>query len=184
MWRKVLPSFTKIIDKLKSIDLCQDDYKRYCDIGFAIGSKFGDAGLNYFKAICQNGSKYNEKDIEKHYKNFCKGGNITIGTFYHYVKEEGIEVYSEITKKTIATVAMQKTQGTPTIESVKRHVVEFLKLYAPMYDLFQSIIDSKIDFQIDSEETEVNQLKNFILENYKPFRDSITNEIFGVLSPW
>jgi hypothetical protein len=80
--------FSEVIEKLKSIDLCQDDYKRYCDIGFAIGSKFGDSGLNYFKAICQNGSKYNEKDIEKHYKNFCKQGNITIGTFYHYVKEE------------------------------------------------------------------------------------------------
>jgi len=174
----VQDDFRDIIDKLKSIDLCQDDYKRYCDIGFAIGSKFGDAGLNYFKAICQNGSKYNEKDIEKHYKNFCKGGSITIATFYHYVKEEGIEVYSESTKKTIATVAMQKTQGTPTIESVKRHVVEVLKLDAPKDELIQSIIDSKIEFQIDSEETEVNQLKNFILENYKPFRDSITNEIF------
>lgn len=170
--------FSYIIDKLKGIDLCQDDYKRYCDIGFAIGSKFGDSGLNYFKAVCQNGSKYNEKDIEKHYKNFCKGGNITIATFYHYVKEEGIEVYSELTKKTIATVAMQKTQGTPTIESVKKHVVEVLKLDAPSDALITDIINSKIDFQVDSEETEVNQLKNFILENYKPFRDSITNEIF------
>ncbi len=174
----VKDDFSEIIDKLKLIDLCQDDYKRYCDIGFAIGSKFGDSGLNYFKSICQNGSKYNEKDIEKHYKNFCKGGSITIGTFYHYVKEEGIEVYSELTKKTIATVALQKTQGNPTIGSVRRHITEVLKLEAPADELIQNVIDSKIDFKIDSEETEVNQLKNFILENYKPYRDSITNEIF------
>lgn len=174
----VQDDFSQIIDKLKGVDLCQDDYKRYCDIGFAIGSKFGDAGLNYFKAICQNGSKYVEKDIEKHYKNFCKAGQITIGTFYHYVKSEGIEVYSELTKKTIATVALQKTQGTPTIESVKKHVTEVLKLDAPSEELIKNIIDSKIDFQVDSEETEVNQLKNFIHENYNPYRDSITNEIF------
>lgn len=174
----VKDDFSEVIDKLRGIDLCQDDYKRYCDIGFAIGSKFGASGLNYFKAVCQNGSKYNEKDIEKHYKNFCKPGNITIGTFYHYVKEEGIEVYSELTKKTIATVSLQKTQGTPTVESVKKHVVEVLKLEAPTDELIQELIDSKIDFQVDSEETEVNQLKNFILENYKPFRDSVTNEIF------
>jgi len=174
----VQDDFSQIIDKLKGIDLCQDDYKRYCDIGFAIGSKFGDSGLNYFKAICQNGSKYVEKDIEKHYKNFCKGGNITIGTFYHYVKSEGIEVYSELTKKTIATVAMQKTQGTPTIESVKKHVTEVLKLEAPTDELILDIINSKIDLQVESEETEVNQLKNFIHENYNPYRDSITNEIF------
>lgn len=170
--------FSIIIDKVKGIDLCQDDYKRYCDIGFAIGSKFGDSGLNYFKAICQNGSKYNERDIEKHYKNFCKPGNITINTFYHYVKNEGIEIYSELTKKTIATVALQKTQGNPTIESVKKHVTEVLKLDAPEDALIQSLIDSKLDFNVESEDTEVNQLKLFILENYNPMRDSITNEIF------
>jgi len=174
----VQDDFSDVLDKLKGIDLCQDDYKRYCDIGFAIGSKFGDSGLNYFKAICQNGSKYNEKDIEKHYKNFCKGGNITIGTFYHYVKEEGIEVYSNLTKKTIATVALQKTQGSPTIESVKKHVTEVLKLESPSDDLIKSLIDSKQDFQVESEDTEVNQLKCFILENYNPYRDYITNEIF------
>jgi len=174
----VQDDFSEIIEKLKSIDLCQDDYKRYCDIGFAIGSKFGESGLNYFKAVCQNGSKYNEKDIEKHYKNFCKGGNITIGTFYHYVKEEGIEVYSNLTKKTISTVALQKTQGTPTIESVRKHITDVLKLELPSDNLIQSLIDSKQDFQIESEDSEVNQLKNFIIENYSPFRDYITNEIF------
>jgi hypothetical protein len=174
----VQDDFSLIIDKLRHIDLCQDDYKRYCDIGFAIGSKFGDSGLNYFKAVCQNGSKYNEKDIEKHYKNFCKGGNITIGTFYHYVKEEGIEIYSDLTKKTISTVAMQKTQGTPTIESVKKHITEVLKLDAPDDALILDLINSKTEFQIESEETEVSQLKNFIHENYNPYRDSITSEIF------
>lgn len=174
----VQDDFGEILEKLKSIDLCQDDYKRYCDIGFAIGSKFGDSGLNYFKAICQNGSKYNEKDIEKHYKNFCKPGQISIGTFYHYVKEEGIEVYSNLTKKVISTVALQKTQGTPTIESVKRHVTEVLKLEVPEDDLIQRLIDSKIDFSVESEDSEVSQLKNFILDNYNPIRDYITNEIF------
>lgn len=174
----VQDDFSEIIEKVKNIDLCQDDYKRYCDIGFAIGSKFGDAGLNYFKAICQSGSKYNEKDIEKHYKNFCKPGNITIGTFYHYVKDEGIEVYSNLTKKTISTVALQKTQGTPTIESVKKHITEVLKLEAPSDSLILDLINSKIDHQIESEDTEVNQLKNFIIENYNPYRDYITNEIF------
>lgn len=174
----VQDDFGEIIEKLKGIDLCQDDYKRYCDIGFAIGSKFGDSGLNYFKAICQNGSKYDEKDIEKHYKNFCKPGQITIGTFYHYVKDEGIEVYSNLTKKVISTVSLQKTQGTPTIESVKKHIIEVLKLEAPGDELIQSIIDSKIDFQVESDDSEVNQLKNFITENYNPYRDYITNEIF------
>ena len=170
--------FSELIDKLKNIDLCQDDYKRYCDIGFAIGSKFGASGLNYFKAICQSGSKYNEKDIEKHYKNFCKDGRITIATLYHYAKQEGIEVYSEKTKKTISTVALQKSQGVATLESVKKHLTEVLKIDAPSDESINAIIDSKIDFKVESEETEVSQLKSFILENFNPYRDSITHEVF------
>ena len=179
----VQDDFTQVLDKLTNIDLCQDDYSRYCQIGFAIGSHFGVAGLHYFKAICQNGSKYDAKNIEKHYKNFCKQGSITIATFYHFVKQEGIEIYSDKTKKTIKTVSAQKAQGTPTIESVKKHIIEVLKLDNPDDVLIKQLIESSVKYEIDDDETDVNQLKNFIAENFTPIRDSITNEIFinGVL---
>ena len=181
----VQDDFSIILDKISTIDLCQDDYQRYVNIGFAIGSQFGESGLNYFKAICQNGSKYNPKDIETHYKHFCKQGSVSIATFYHYVKQEGIEIYSEKTKKTITTVAAQKAQGTPTIESVKKHITEVLKLDAPDEKLIKELIESKIDYSagIENSETEVNQLKMFIAENFNPIRDLITNEIFinGIL---
>lgn len=179
----VQDDFSNILDKLKGIDLCQDDYQRYVNIGFAIGSEFGLSGLNYFKAICQNGSKYDSKNIERHYSNFCKKGSITISTFYHYVKEEGIEIYSEKTKKTISTVASQKAQGNPTIESVKKHIIEVLKLDSPDENLIKKLIESNIKYEVENDESEVNQLKKFILENFSPLRDSITNEIFmnGIL---
>lgn len=170
--------FAEVLNKLSNIDLCQDDYQRYVNIGFAIGSEFGESGLNYFKSICQNGSKYDAANIEKHYKNFCKKGNVTIATFYHYVKQEGIEIYSEKTKKTISTVAAQKAQGTPTLESVKKHITEVLKLENPDEVLIQKLIDSNIKYEVENDDTEVNQLKNFIIENFNPVRDSITNEIF------
>jgi hypothetical protein len=176
----VQDDFTQVLDKISNIDLCQDDYQRYVNIGFAIGSEFGESGLNYFKAICQNGNKYDPKNIEKHYKSFCKKGNITISTFYHYVKQEGIEIYSEKTKKTITTVAAQKAQGTPTIESVKKHIIEVLKLDNPDEVLIKKLIDNKDDYSkgLIDDDTEVNQLKKFISENFNPIRDSITNEIF------
>jgi hypothetical protein len=179
----VQDDFTQVLDKISSIDLCQDDYARYVNIGFAIGSHFGSAGLNYFKAICQNGSKYDAKNIEKHYKHFCKQGSVTISTFYHYVKQEGIEIYSEKTKKTITTVSAQKAQGTPTIESVKKHIIEVLKLENPDEKLIKELIESNIKYEVDDNDTETNQLKIFIAENFNPIRDTITNEIFinGVL---
>jgi hypothetical protein len=174
----VQDDFTQVLDKISGIDLCQDDYQRYVNIGFAIGSEFGESGLNYFKSICQNGSKYDPKNIENHYKKFCQKGNITIGTFYHYVKAEGIEIYSDKTKKTIQTVAVQKSQGNPTIESVKKHITEVLKLDNPDESLIKKLIESNIEYKVEDDQSEVNQLKNFILENFKPHRDSITNEIF------
>ena len=93
-------------------------------------------------------------------KNFCKKGNITISTFYHYVKEQGIEIYSDKTKKTITTVAAQKAQGNPTIESVKKHIVEVLKIDNPDEDLIagQSIF---ISYQLTSENVILHRVDNY-----------------------
>lgn len=167
--------FTDIIHKVKDIDLCQDDYKRYCDIGFAIGSQFGINGLDYFKAICQSGAKYDPKAIEKHYKNFCKDGGITIATFYHYVKEAGIEIYSEQTKAHIKAVNVQKVQGTATIESVSNS----LKIQKIEVDeeLIKKLIESKEIYTIHEDISNMAKLENFIIENYAPERNTITNEI-------
>lgn len=167
--------FTDIIEKVKDIDLCQDDYKRYCDIGFAIGSKFGVQGLDYFKAICQSGSKYDANQIEKHYKNFCKNGGIGIATFYYYVKEAGIEIYSEKTKATIKAVNVQKAQGKATLESVS-NVLNIQKIEVDE-KLINDLIDSKIEYKIQEDLSNMAKLENFIIENYAPERNTITSEI-------
>lgn len=167
--------FTEILEKVKDIDLCQDDYKRYCDIGFAIGSQFGINGLDYFKAICQSGSKYDPKSIEKHYKNFCKDGGITIATFYHYVKEAGIEIYSEQTKATIKAVNVQKVQGLATVESVANSL-KIQKIEVDE-DLIKKLIESKEIYTIQEDISNMAKLENFIVENYAPERNTITNEI-------
>lgn len=171
----VQSDFSDIIDKVKDLDLCQDDYKRYCDIGFAIGSQFGAQGLDYFKAICQSGSKYDYKQIEKHYKNFCKSGQISIGTFYYYVKEAGIEIYTEKTKATIKAVNVQKAQGKATLESVV-NVLNIQKIEIDE-NLINDLIESKIEYKIQEDLSNMAKLENFIVENYAPERNTITNEI-------
>ncbi len=167
--------FTEIVEKVKDIDICQDDYKRYCDIGFAIGSKFGVNGLDYFKAICQSGQKYDPKEIENHYKHFCKDGGITISTFYHYVREANIEIYSDNTKATIKAVNVQKAQGTATIESVSKQLkAQRLSINE---DLIKDLIASKIEYKIQDDLSSMAQLEAFIIDNYSPERNLITNEI-------
>ena len=107
--------FSRIINELKGIDLCQGEYKRYCDIGFAIASKFGNSGFQYYDAICQGGQKYDHKRIERDYNRFCKGSSegITIATLYHYAKEAGVDVVSESTKKAIENVRISKATKKP-----------------------------------------------------------------------
>jgi hypothetical protein len=168
--------FTEIISKVKDIDICQDDYKRYCDIGFSIGSKFGVNGLDYFKAICQSGSKYDPKEIEKHYKNFCKDGNISIATFYYYVKEAGIEIYSDKTKATIKAVNVQKAQGIATLESITKQL-NTLKVEVDE-KLIKDLIESKEVFLIPEDGvSNMAKLESFIVENYSPIRNTITNDV-------
>jgi len=164
----------------KQIDLCQDDYDRYVRIGFAIASKFGESGFVYFDAICKYGSKYDANKIEKHYKNFCKNnGQVSISTIYFYAKESGLKLYSEKTETIINRVSVAKSQGTPTIESVKKSLEKINNITDADEDLIKFLIDSKKDFkQIDENLTDSNKLQNFIFENYNPVKDIITNEVF------
>jgi hypothetical protein len=164
----------------KQIDLCQDDYDRYVRIGFAIASKFGESGFVYFDAICKYGSKYDANKIEKHYKNFCKNnGQVSISTIYFYAKEAGLKLYSEKTETIINRVSVAKSQGNPTIESVKKSLEKINNITDADEDLIKFLIDSKKDFkQLDENLTDSKKLQNFIFENYNPVKDIITNEVF------
>jgi hypothetical protein len=164
----------------KQIDLCQDDYDRYVRIGFAIASRFGESGFVYFDAICKYGSKYDANKIEKHYKNFCKNnGQVSISTIYFYAKEAGLKLYSEKTETIINRVSVAKSQGTPTIESVKKSLEKINNITDADEDLIKFLIDSKKDFkQLDENLTDSKKLQNFIFENYNPVKDIITNEVF------
>jgi hypothetical protein len=177
--------FNLIIDQIQvqGIDLCKDDYDRYVRIGFAIASNFGTSGFDYFKVICQHGSKYDPSKIERHYNNFSKSSDsrVTIATVYHYAKDEGLTIYSEKTKDIINRVSVAKSQGNPTLESIKKGLDSINNiLTSPEEDkLIDFLIESKKDFKlVDEDETESKQLQKFITENYAPFRDSITQEIF------
>lgn len=174
--------FDNVLDQIKSrsIDLCKDDYFRYLRIGFAIFNKFGASGLQHFDFICSFGSKYNYKDVEKHYKNFSKDGQTTIATFYHYCKEEGVEIYSQNTKDIINSVKVQKSQGNPTIESVKKHLLVVNPNAEIDNELIEFLIESKKDYSKGflENESNISQLEKFILEAYQPKTNLLTNETY------
>lgn len=161
------------------IDLCQDDYKRFVEIGFAIGSQFGFAGLDYFKTICQNGSKYDPERIERQYKKFCKPGSITIATFYNYCKDENIELFSKVTKQIIKTVAVGKANSAVmTPESVIKKL-SILGVETDDKNFIQNLINSKENLakKIENEDNETVKLEAFIKENY-PIQKNSFNQMY------
>ncbi len=181
----VQDDFSNLIDQInsKAIDLCQDDYNRFVSIGFAIAENFGAAGLDYFKAICQHGTKYEPQKIEKQYSKFCRGGSgITIASFYHYCKEEGLELYSEKTKDIIQRVGISKSQGETTVQSVKKSLLSINNIEATVEDekLISFLIESKTDFSktFDDEENDTVRLEKFLISNYSPKRDDISNIVY------
>lgn len=165
--------------KEKKIDLCQDDYYKYIRIGYAIFDKFGSDGFTIFDFICSFGPKYDSDKISKHYQNLSKTGSVTISTFFHYCKEAGIEIYTPETKETIKVVKVQKSQGKPTIETVKKQLATS-GIVNPDENLISHLIDSKKDYlaNVENDESQILQIEKFIMSFYQPETNSLTNETF------
>lgn len=186
--KKVQYIYTKsdldnIFDQIrdKSIDLCKEDYYRYIRIGLAFANHFGESGREYFHFVCSYGDKYNKNHADRDFTGFIKrgDGSCTIGTFYHYCKEEGIEIYSERTRAIINRVNVSKSQGSATVESVSENLKTITNQEATEEekDLIKRLIDSKTDYAklANDDLTEIEQLANFIVDAYEPKIDEITH---------
>jgi hypothetical protein len=157
--------FGRIINELQGRDLCQGEYKRYCDIGFAIASKFGQSGFQYYDSICQGGQKYDSKRIGRDYNRFCKGSpeGITIATLYHYAKEAGIDVVSESTKLAIENVRIAK--------ATKKKIEKPTDLEQQILNIGESILKQDKGEDLDS------KVISFISQEWQP----MFNEFNGLI---
>lgn len=157
--------FGRIIKELEGLDLCQGDYKRYLDIGFAIASKFGQSGFGYYDAICRGGDKYDQKRIERDYNRFCKGSQegITIATLYHYAKEAGIDVISKSTKEAIEKVRISK--------ATKKQIEKPTDLEAQIIKIGASILKQDSGEDLDS------KVLSFVSQEWQP----LFNEFNGLI---
>lgn len=171
--------FDNILGQIKDrgIDLCREDYYRYVSIGMAFANEFGASGEEKFHFVCSFGSKYNAKHTSRDYDGFCKRANRenSIGTFYYYCKEEGIDIYSQETKDTINMVKVGKSQGKPTVDSISKNI-KVAHGFDPDEDLVKRLIDSKEDYsRIANEDvSEIQQIENFIVQTYTPTIDIIS----------
>jgi len=172
--------FRQIVER--SIDLVQGDYFRYIRIGFALFDKLGHAGERYFSIVNNYNPNLNKKNEAKEWMALCKPGGVTIGTFYYYAKEAGIEIYTEKTKTIINRVKVGKSQGNTTIESIVKTLKVANNIDASDADrqLIDYLIQSKNDFSKEANRdlTEIEQIQKFIIDTYNPYYDEISKYVY------
>lgn len=90
-----------ILDQIQSkrINLAES-YHDWINIAFAIASKYGEAGSDYFHIISSQSDKYDREACEKKYQQICKSkrGARTIATFFYLCKLAGVDIQTPRTR--------------------------------------------------------------------------------------
>lgn len=167
--------------KERNIDLCDQDYYKYIRIALAFANEFGESGREYFHFVCSYGSKYNRAHADRDYTGCLNrgDGSCSIGTFYYYCKQAGINIYSERTRQIINRVNISKIQGNATTDSVCANLSVITGVEATDEEraLVTRLINDKTDYSklANDDLTEIEQLANFIVDAYEPTKDEITH---------
>lgn len=151
------------------------DYNQWVKIGFAIASKYGAAGEDYFQHISSFSVKYDSKDCSRQYR-YClrnKPG-ISIGTFYYYAKQAGIQINDKV-EDHIAKVAHYAKTGGRDKSSVK----EILQLQnLPANDAVIDAVFESENFtpqkENGSDKLSIDDVECWLQTNYNIKKNSIT----------
>ena len=108
--------FGRVVNNIvdKQIDIT-GSYPQWVAIGFAIASKYGEHGKEYFIDISQFSSLYNKDICSSQYDLCCRPWNgdkrVSINTFYYHAKKNGIEVTTEEEEKQIKAAHIARDTG-------------------------------------------------------------------------
>lgn len=171
----VKSDFDQMVNQAASMNLFED-YSDYIKCSFAIASKFGSSGENYFHQLCQGSEKYNQEKASKQYAIACKRqGSITIGTLYHIFKEAGIETVSKNTKVIRDAVKISKTkqEAEKILESQGATDTDNV-----LDSLFKGDSDSlsevdKIKLLLTSKNLKLNEISRHIEIDGEPINDAL-----------
>lgn len=99
-------------------------YFDYLNLSFALAQGFGESGRAYFHALSSQDAKYNSVHADRQYDLALKRGKtgVTVGTFYHMLKQGGIQIKNDSSKE-VGIAAIAKKSGR-TKEAVTRQLVE------------------------------------------------------------
>ena len=171
--------FQHIIRTIHDRNLClADTYHEWLRMGFALAHKFGESGRGTFHEISSHSSKYSEGECDKQYDHCLKGAakdGVTIGTFYHYVKQAGIPFYSEETKLIASTASNLKKAGLSKeaiIKNLEQHSQIPAAVSAP---IVTQIVDHGVELEGVGSDSKIPEIEVWLRSQY----DLRTNTLTG-----
>ncbi len=97
-----------------------ESYEDYLNLSFALADEMGESGRSHFHSLASLSSKYSSEQADRQYtialNRDSSGRRVTIGTFYHMLKQAGITLpKSDSTALTVAATAKKSGADTNTI---------------------------------------------------------------------
>ena len=162
---------------LKQIDKdITGDYSQWRNIGFAIASKFGQAGEEYFHHISGFSPVYDVHATTKQYKYCCRphSGGISISTFYYYAKTYGYNI-SLPNEDKIAKIAHYAKSGGRSKESAKEILaLEGIEANDAVIDAVFSSDTFTPPAEDDDKKLKIEDVELWLSTNYKIRKNKIT----------
>ena len=162
--------FEHIIRTIHDRNLClADTYHEWLRMGFALAHKFGESGRGAFHEISSHSSKYSESECDKQYDHCLKGASkegVTIGTFYHYIKQAGIPFYSEETKLIASTASTLKKAGLSKeaiIKNLEQHSQIPAATSAP---IVTQVVDQGIEMEGAGSDSKIPEIEMWLKTQY------------------
>jgi predicted P-loop ATPase len=158
------------------------DYDSYLRLGFALANGFGEAGRGYYHSLCSVSDKYNSQHTDKQYDRCLTGAEksgITIGTFYHMVKELGIPLPKQ-NDKAVQVAALAKKSGrgveAVTIQLQKMQNLDPVEAAAIAQEVFDRDDVSLARVAGDPDQL-IQSLMEWMQQNHPLRRNEITKKI-------
>lgn len=157
-------NFTSLVGLIESThtDIAYD-YNDYVKVAFAIAGEFGDAGRDDFLRICQQSTKFNEKDANFRYTNALRTGRgkVHISTVWWLAQAAGLDVkgLGFDSKDTVQYVEKPKEQETKSQETknedpkkakkTKRNVATIgdIKGFLATFNIRYNVVSHKIEYK-------------------------------------
>lgn len=176
--------FGEILNQIVTNQLVidQNNYIVWIKIAYALISKFGESGRQYFHTVSQYSTMYDYETCNKqfdaclksHERDAERRKTANISTFYYYAKEAGCVVYSERTK-TIAYATQQGKRSGLNAKDIISNLDRFEEIRGDdVAEIVQQVMASHIEIYDD---TIIDQLEMYLRQNYKLRRNQITRFI-------